>query len=184
LFFGCLCSAALPGIVQCGDHLFLVCWVFSPVDALVKLLDPALGIVVGDGFEVAISHDVDIGLLAYFGIPLVGNILCVLSGARLGRWYWMGLQLGVTAGTVFVGWLWYQALFVIHILCLYCMIVWAVMIPMVILLTVRNLLHGVIPAPVRVVHWAQEWAWPVVGIVYVAVAGSVLVTFFTALTGY
>lgn len=58
------------------------------------------------------------------------------------------------------------------------------MIPMVILLTVRNLIHGIIPAPARVVHWAQEWAWPVMGIVYVAVAGSVFLTFFTALTGY
>src|SRR5699024_6867039 len=51
-----------------------------PVDALVKLLDPALGIVVGDGFEIAISHEVDLGLLADFGLPLVGNILCVLGG--------------------------------------------------------------------------------------------------------
>lgn len=123
-----------------------------------------------------------IGLVG-FVVPVMTG-MAVLSGAHLGRWYWIGLQLGVTAGTVFVGWLWYQALFAIHILCLYCMIVWAVMIPMIILLTVRNLLHGVIPAPVRVVHWAQEWAWPVVGIVYVAVAGSVLVTFFSALTGY
>src|SRR5699024_19569 len=51
-----LCLAALFGIVQGSDHLFLVCRVFSPVDALVKLLDPALGVFVGDGFvAVAIS---------------------------------------------------------------------------------------------------------------------------------
>src|SRR5699024_11985620 len=104
--------------------------------------------------------------------------------AAVASWLWVGLQMCVSWCIVFVVWLCYQVLFVVHILCLYCMIVWAVLVPMVILLPVRNLLHGVIPAPVRVVHCAQEWAWPVVGIVYVAVAGSVLVTFFTALTGY
>src|SRR5699024_3353922 len=80
-FVGGLCLAALPGIVQGSDHLFLVCWVFRPVDALVKLLDPALGAFVGDGFvAVAISAEGDLGLLADFGTPLVGKILCVFGG--------------------------------------------------------------------------------------------------------
>ncbi|MCT2020289.1 MULTISPECIES: vitamin K epoxide reductase family protein [Kocuria] len=127
-----------------------------------------------------------------FPNPLIGIVgfavvittaMALLSGARFGRWYWVGLQAGVTAGAVFAIWLWSQALFSIYILCLYCMIVWAAMIPLTILLTVRNLVHGVIPAPVGLVRFAAEWAWTLVAITYVAVAASVFFRFFTAFTG-
>ncbi len=123
-----------------------------------------------------------IGIVAF--AVVISTAMVVLSGARPGRWYWAGLQAGVTAGAVFVAWLWFQALFVIHILCLYCMIVWAAMIPLFILLTVRNLAHGVIPAPAAVVRFAGGWAGTLVAVVYVAVAGSVVWAFFPALTGY
>ena len=123
-----------------------------------------------------------IGIVAF--AVVISTAMVVLSGARPGRWYWAGLQVGVTAGAVFVAWLWFQALFVIHILCLYCMIVWAAMIPLFILLTVRNLAQGVIPAPAAVVRFAAGWAGTLVAVVYVAVAGSVVWAFFPALTGY
>mgnify|MGYP001760760463 FL=1 len=110
--------------------------------------------------------------------------MCIRDRASPGRWYWAGLQAGVTAGTVFTIWLWSQALFEIHILCLYCMIVWAAMIPLFILLTVRNLAHGVIPAHAAVVRFSAGWAGTLVAIAYVAVAASVFWTFFPALTGY
>ena len=122
-----------------------------------------------------------IGIVAF--AVVITTAMAALSGARFGRWYWVGLQIGVTLGAVFVIWLWSQALFSIYILCLYCMIVWAAMIPLVILLTVRNLVHGVIPAPAGVVRFAAEWAWTLVAITYVAVAASVFLRFFTAFTG-
>lgn len=123
-----------------------------------------------------------LGIVAFAVIITTGMVL--LSGSRPGRWYWIGLQVGVTAGMVFVIWLWFQALFVIHVLCLYCMVVWAVMIPLFILLTVRNIVHGIIPAHGPVVRVAANWAWTLVAVAYVAVAASVFVTFFAALTGY
>ena len=122
-----------------------------------------------------------IGIVAF--AVVITTAMAALAGARFGRWYWVGLQVGVTLGTVFVVWLWSQALFAIYILCLYCMIVWAAMIPLFLLLTVRNLAHGVIPAPPRVVRFASEWAWTLVAITYVAVAASVFFRFFTAFTG-
>ena len=121
-----------------------------------------------------------IGIVAFFVVIATGMV--VLSGAQPGRWYWLGLQVGVTAGTVFVIWLWSQALFEIYILCLYCMIVWAVMIPLFILLTVRNLVHGILPGPPGLIRFASNWAWTLVAVVYVAVAGSVFVTFFPVFT--
>src|SRR5699024_12732903 len=76
-----LCLAALFGFVQGSDHLFLVCRVFSPVDALVKMLDPALGVFVGVGFvAVAISALVVLGLLVYFDIFMEVNIFFTFGG--------------------------------------------------------------------------------------------------------
>lgn len=121
-----------------------------------------------------------IGIVAF--AVVLATAMVVLSGAAPGRWYWVGLQVGVSLGMVFVVWLWSQALFEIYILCLYCMVVWAAMIPLFILLTVRNLVHGVIPAPRAVVRFAAEWAGTLVAIAYVGVAGSVFLRFFPAFT--
>ena len=122
-----------------------------------------------------------IGITAF--AVVITTAMAALAGARFGAWYWIGLQIGVTLGTVFVIWLWSQALFAIYILCLYCMIVWAAMIPLFLLLTIRNLIHGIIPAPAALVRFTAEWAWTLVAITYVAVAASVFFRFFTAFTG-
>ena len=122
-----------------------------------------------------------IGIVAF--AVVITTAMAALSGARFGRWYWIGLQVGVTAGAVFAIWLWSQALFSIYILCLYCMIVWAAMIPLTILLTIRNMVHGIIPAPPGLARFAADWAWTLVAITYVAVAASVFFRFFTAFTG-
>lgn len=122
-----------------------------------------------------------IGIVAF--AVVITTAMAALAGARFGRWYWIGLQIGVTAGMVFVIWLWSQALFTIYILCLYCMIVWAAMIPLTILLTIRNMVHGIIPAPPGLARFAADWAWTLVAITYVAVAASVFFRFFTAFTG-
>ena len=116
-----------------------------------------------------------IGVVAFAIVITTGMVL--LSGARLGRWYWMGLQAGVTAGFAFVVWLWSQALYDIYILCIYCMIVWAMMIPLFILLTIRNLVHGIIKAPPAVVQGVADWAWTIVGLTWVAAAASVFFRF-------
>ncbi|GAB2908139.1 vitamin K epoxide reductase family protein [Neomicrococcus lactis] len=122
-----------------------------------------------------------IGIVAF--ALILATAMMVLSGASPGRWYWAGLQVGVSLGTVFVIWLWSQALFEIYILCLYCMVVWAAMIPLFILLTVRNLVHGIIPAPRAVTRFAADWAGTLVAIAYVLVAGSVFLRFLPAFIG-
>ncbi|MBG6223971.1 putative membrane protein [Arthrobacter sp. CAN_A2] len=116
-----------------------------------------------------------IGLVGFTVIITTG--MALLAGARFSRWYWFGLQVGVTLGGVFAAWLWSQALFDIYILCLYCMIVWAAMIPLVILTTVRNLVHGVIPAPARLTSSLAAWVGPIIVLAYLAVAASVFLRF-------
>lgn len=67
------------------------------------------------------------------------------SGGGFHRWFWIGIQVGVTFAMVFVHWLIYQCLYVNGALRPYCMIVWAVTTPIVWLITVQflqRLLHS------------------------------------------
>jgi uncharacterized membrane protein len=121
-----------------------------------------------------------IGLVGFTIIVTTG--MALLAGARFERWYWAGLQAGVTLGAVFATWLWSQALFDIYILCLYCMVVWAAMIPLFILTTVRTMAHGVIPAPVVLTRWLAEWVGPIIVLTYIAVAASVFFRFLHVFT--
>ena len=118
-----------------------------------------------------------IGIVAF--AVVITTAMAMLSGARFADWYWGALQAGVTVGLLFIVWLWYQALFVIHILCLYCMVVLAMMVPLFILLTVRNLAHGLFPASPAVVRFSSQWAGTLIAVIYVAVAASVFFSFYS-----
>lgn len=72
----------------------------------------------------------------------------VLAGAHMRRWYWLGLQAGTTFGVVFVHWLAFQSIYRIDALCPYCMVVWAVTIPLFWYTTLRNVAAGYIRVPV------------------------------------
>ncbi|MGW0518390.1 vitamin K epoxide reductase family protein [Crossiella sp. NPDC003009] len=66
----------------------------------------------------------------------------LLAGATYRRWFWLGLQAGATLGLVFVHWLVVQSLYDIRVLCPYCMVVWAVTIPVFVYTTLHNLERG------------------------------------------
>lgn len=83
-----------------------------------------------------------IGVAAFPVLAATGSI--ILAGARLARWYWLGLQIGVTLGAGFVGWLIFQSLYRIGALCPYCMVVWAVVLPVFWYVTLRNAHAGVL----------------------------------------
>lgn len=87
-----------------------------------------------------------IGIAGYAVLVTVG--VAVLAGASFARWFWIGLQIGVTAGTVFVHWLIAQSLWTIGALCPYCMAVWAVTLPLFWYITLRNA-RTLPPAPPR-----------------------------------
>lgn len=78
-------------------------------------------------------------ILGVAGFPLViATGTALLAGATLRRWYWLGLQAGATAGLALVHWLIFQSLYRIDALCPYCMIVWAVTIPVFWYTTMHN----------------------------------------------
>ena len=79
-------------------------------------------------------------LLGVAGFPVVAATgAALLAGGRLAEWFWAGLQAGVTAAVVFVHWLMFASLYRIEALCPYCMVVWAVTLPLFTAVTLRNL---------------------------------------------
>ena len=87
-----------------------------------------------------------LGIAGFAVVATTGAV--VLAGGRLAGWFRAGLQVGVVAGVIFVGWLISQSLFVIHALCPYCMIVWVATLTAFWYLTLDNLnrIHGRLPA--------------------------------------
>ncbi|MEV0585700.1 vitamin K epoxide reductase family protein [Nonomuraea sp. NPDC050310] len=78
-----------------------------------------------------------LGVAAFAVVTTVGAAL--LAGASLPRWFWYGLQTGVSLGFVLVHWLIYQSLYEIGALCPYCMVVWAVTAVLFWYVTLHNL---------------------------------------------
>ncbi|GGD10445.1 vitamin K epoxide reductase family protein [Nocardioides daphniae] len=111
-----------------------------------------------------------IGVAAFPVVAATGAM--ILAGALLARWYWLGLQIGVTLGAGFIGWLIFQSLYRIGALCPYCMVVWAVVLPVFWYVTLRNAQAGNFgrrvagSAPVRVL---AEWHLLALTLVFLAV---------------
>ena len=102
-----------------------------------------------------------IGVAAFPVVVTTGVV--VLAGARLPRWYWLGLQVGVTAALGLVAWLAFQSIYRIGALCPYCMIVWSVVIPIFWYVTLRNLFAGALGEHSRQSRGAivlREWHGP------------------------
>jgi len=81
-----------------------------------------------------------IGVAAFPVVVTTGAAL--LAGGRLARWYWLGLQAGVTVAFAFICWLVFQSLYRINALCPYCMGVWVVVLPTFWYVTLTNAASG------------------------------------------
>ncbi len=108
-----------------------------------------------------------------FTVVLVTGILAVAK-VTLPRWYWIGLAIGSLLGTVFVHWLAWQSLYNIGALCPYCMVVWAVTIPLFVVATSIAAAPATSNGVVRVLH---SWRWSLVALWFTAVILLILVRF-------
>ncbi len=122
-----------------------------------------------------------IGIVAF--AVIITTAMGILAGARFARWYWLGLQTGVTLGFVFVIWLWSQALYSIHVLCPFCMVVWAAMIPLFVWTTARNVSHGVIRLPAGPSRLLGESGWIITTLLYIAVVATIFFAFLPVFIG-
>jgi uncharacterized membrane protein len=94
------------------------------------------------------------GSLFGFPNPIIGLVcfpapifmgVALLAGARFPRWFWVVFEVGMLLALAFVIWLMSQSIFVLGTLCPWCMLVWSVVIPMTVAVTLYELSAGLLP---------------------------------------
>ncbi len=158
LFSSLTVKKALPWILIIGGIIGLLCAAVIMYEKIELLKNPAytapcdLNPVISCG-SVMKSHQASafgfpnpfIGLAAF--PVLITSGVVMLMGAKIKRWYALGLHTGAFLGVLFVHWLFYAAVYDINALCPWCMIVWAVTITTFVYMTVYNIQQGFITLP-------------------------------------
>jgi uncharacterized membrane protein len=115
-----------------------------------------------------------IGIVA-FTIVVVTGVLAV-ANVRLPRWYWAGLAGGTLLGVAFIHWLIFQSLYRIGALCPYCMVVWAVTVPLLVVVASIALAPQREHGAARIIH---QWRWSLVTLWFTALILMILMRFWT-----
>lgn len=113
-----------------------------------------------------------IGIVA-FSIVVVIGVLAVTKVA-LPQWFWAGFAAGTLLGVVFIHWLVFQSLYVIGALCPYCMVVWAVTVPLLAVvapIALRPLAHN------GFARFVYQWRWSLVALWFTALILMILARF-------
>ncbi len=138
-------------IVSCGSVMT------TPQASLLGFPNPLVGVA---GFTVVVVT----GVLAVAKVPLP-------------RWYWMGLAAGILAGVAFVHWLAFQSLYRIGALCPYCMVVWAAIVTL--LVVVASILFG--PAAQNreraAARLLYQWRWSLATLWFTTIFLLIMVRF-------
>ena len=114
-----------------------------------------------------------IGIVS-FSVVVVTGVLAVAK-VRLPRWYWVGLAIGSALGVAFIHWLIFQSLYRIGALCPYCMVVWAVTIPLFVVATSIALRGDTATGSVgRLIY---QWRWSLVALWFTSLLLMILVRF-------
>jgi uncharacterized membrane protein len=141
-------SCSINPVLSCGSVMV------TPQASAFGFPNPLIGIV---GFTVVVVT----------GVLAVGRI-------ALPRWYWLGLAGGTALGVVFVHWLIFQSLYRIGALCPYCMVVWAVTIPLLVVVSSIALQPLGGQAVARVLY---SWRWSLVALWFAALILLIIVRF-------
>lgn len=113
-----------------------------------------------------------LGVIGFSIVMTLGVVL--LTGWQPARWIWWGLQVGALLAVASVHWLMVQSLYEIGALCLYCMAVWTVTIPIFWYVSVTNVIND--PGRLAGLDEDEEprlprlhWVVPVIWLVIIAV---------------
>jgi uncharacterized membrane protein len=111
--------------------------------------------------------------IAAFSVVGVSGLLAVTK-VPLPRWYWIGLATGALAGVGFVHWLIFDSLYRIGALCPYCMVVWAVTIPLLVVVASIVLRSS---GPHRLHAVAYRWRWSLVALWFITLIVLIFIRF-------
>ncbi|ORA77917.1 vitamin K epoxide reductase family protein [Mycobacterium malmoense] len=146
-------SCNINPILSCGSVMV------TPQASILGFPNPLLGLV---GFAVVVVT----GVLAVAKVPLP-------------QWYWAGLTVGALIGAVFVHWLIFQSLYRIGALCPYCMVVWAVTIPLLVV-AASIAFRPALQRRRSGAAWAlYQWRWSIAALWFTAVFLLIVVRFWS-----
>ncbi len=143
-----------PYVLVVGGTIGMLAAIKLTMDKIDLLANPGkelacdLNPVIGCGNVIETDQASAFGSLPnpFFGIAGFAIVVTIgmgmIAGAKYKKWFWLGLQTGVTLGVIFVHWLIYQSLFNIGALCPYCMAVWIATIPIFYYTTWYNVKEG------------------------------------------
>ncbi|MGH3524527.1 MAG: vitamin K epoxide reductase family protein [Mycobacterium sp.] len=112
------------------------------------------------------------GVVAFTVVGVTG--LLAVTKVPLPRWYWTGLAVGTLAGAGFVHWLIFDSLYRIGALCPYCMVVWAVTIP---LLVVVASIAFAPSGPRPVAEALYRWRWSLTALWFITLILLIFIRF-------
>jgi uncharacterized membrane protein len=99
-----------------------------------------------------------LGFGAFASIAVVG--IAMLAGAKMKRWFWLGMQIGVTLGMLGVMGLFVDSVYIIHALCPICMTIWVCTITAFWYVTLYNIDSKIIVLPkgktTEIYHWVRR----------------------------
>ncbi len=125
--------------------------------------------------EIAGAPNTIVGLVAFPVLISVGAMM--LFGARMNRRFWQLFQLAVIGGLGAVVYLFFQGVYRINALCIYCLSVWVVVLLLTWYTTLWNLENGHIVLPKRIAGfkaWALRHHIDVMLVVYLALIVAIL----------
>lgn len=117
--------------------------------------------------------------IAAFSIALVAGVLW-FGRVELPHWFWLGMSGGLLLGEVFVHWLIIQSLYEIGALCPYCMVVWAVTMPLFVLALSRLISttsNTTDDGPGTIGRFFLEWRWTLLAVWYAIVVALIGIRF-------
>lgn len=117
-----------------------------------------------------------IGIAGFAMVWAVGMML--FAGAKnLKKWFWWCFQAGTTFGILFCAWLLSQSLYEIGKLCIYCMIVWAVTVPIFWTTLAYNIREKNIKSSTKLATWVAANPGKLVALTYLLVVILVFTRF-------
>jgi len=114
-----------------------------------------------------------LGVIGFTVVIMFGALL--FAGVELPRSMWLGLNFGALAGMIFVIWLVSQSLYVIGALCPWCMVVWAITIPIFWQVTTDNLASNRLSLGKSLSEIIVTLKWILVAGSYLVIAGLIFI---------
>lgn len=116
-------------------------------------------------------------LLGIVGFAITGTLgILIMSGMKLPRWINISLMSGIIASFGLIGFFWYTSVIVVMLLCPWCMVVWAMVIPMLFHTMSYNFKNGTFGQKSKNNVLPPVWASTL--IVYAIIVSSILIRFY------